>query len=53
MKVYHIKKADGASIGQTLNDFTHDYGAPDHLTFDGAAVHTGSATDFYNALKRN
>ena len=52
-KLYHIKKADGPNIGQTLVDFIHEVGAPDHLTFDGAQVQKGQNTLFFNTLKKN
>ena len=35
------------NIGNTLSEFVHDYGAPSHLMFDGAAVHQESNTLFY------
>ena len=41
------------NVSNTLNDFIHDYGAPDHMTFDGAAVQAGSKTEFMSTLRRN
>ena len=35
---YHLLKADGQTVGNTLAEFINDFGAPMHLTFDGAAV---------------
>ena len=39
-------KDDGLTVGQTLNDFIHEWGIPDTLVFDGAKVHTGQNTLF-------
>ena len=47
---YHMPKANGENVGNSLNEFIHDYGASDHLTFDGAAVQVGSRTKFVNSL---
>ena len=33
--------ANGEDIGISLCDFIHDYGAQDHLTYDGAALQVG------------
>ena len=38
--VYPIPGSDGPTVGLTLKDFISDYGAPAHLTFDGALVQT-------------
>ena len=45
-----MPKANGENVGNSLNDFIHDYGAPDHLTFDGAAVQVVSKTKFVDSL---
>lgn len=50
---YPLPRANGESIGQTLNDFIHDYGAPHHLTFDGAQVQVGRHTKFQQLLRRH
>jgi hypothetical protein len=49
---YPIMKANGDSVGDTLTQFISDLGAPEHLTFDGAAVQTGSKTRFMQAIRR-
>ena len=51
--VYHMKRADGESVGNTLSEFVHEYGAPSRLTFDGAAVQKGKNTLFYSNLRRS
>ena len=32
---YPKLNAKGGSLGETLDDFVHDFGVSDHLTFDG------------------
>jgi len=49
---YLIRKVDGNHVGDTLTQFTSDYGVPAHLIFDGAAVQTGSQPRFMKALWR-
>ena len=44
--IYDIIKDDGPTVGQTLNDFIHEWGIPDTLVFDGAKVQTGQNTLF-------
>ena len=51
--VYHLRSANGDSIGYSLSDFVSDYGAPEHLTFDGAQVQVGSNTQFRNTIRKN
>ena len=43
---YPMTKADGQTAGFALQDFSHDFGVPDHLTFDGAMVQVGRKTRF-------
>ena len=43
---YPMTKADGQTAGFALQDFSHDFGIPDHLTFDGAMVQVGRKTRF-------
>ena len=50
---YHMPRANGENVGNSLNDFIHEFGAPEHLTFDGAAVQVGSKTKFVDTLRRN
>jgi hypothetical protein len=49
---YHLTRANGDQVGYSLLDFIHEYGAPEHLTFDGAAVQVGSGTRFKDNLRR-
>ena len=49
---YPIQKIDGNHVGDTLTQFISDYGAPEHLTFDGASVQTGPRTRFMDAIRR-
>ena len=50
---YHMTSANGENVGNSLCDFINDYGAPDHLTYDGAAVQVGRKTKFVDTLRRN
>ena len=45
-----MQKADGDSVGYTLGEFISDYGTPEHMTFDGAAVQVGSKTKFMKTI---
>jgi hypothetical protein len=49
---YHLSRANNEQVGHSLSNFIHEYGAPDHLTFDGAAVQVGSGTLFKDNLRR-
>ena len=49
---YPVQKVDGNNVGDTLRQFVNDFGAPEHLTFDGAAVQTGPKTKFIQAIRR-
>jgi hypothetical protein len=49
---YHLSRANGEQVGYSLSNFIHEYGAPEHLTFDGAAVQVGSSTFFKDNLRR-
>jgi len=49
--VYHIPKSNDEYIGNALKDFISDYGAPDRLTMDGAAVQVGRHTTFQKLLR--
>ena len=51
--IYPMKKADNENVGGSLMEFIKDYGAPDHLTFDGAAVQVGSKTTFQEILRKS
>ncbi|KAI2511683.1 Reverse transcriptase (RNA-dependent DNA polymerase) [Fragilaria crotonensis] len=45
-------KVNGNTVGDTLTQFIGDFGAPAHLTFDGASVQTGPRTRFMEAIHR-
>ena len=40
-------------VGNSLKDFVHDFGAPSHLTFDGAQVQMGKNTLFQSTLRKH
>ena len=44
--------ATGQNIGQSLKDLAHDYGVPDHLTFDGAQAQVGRGTVFMQTIRK-
>ena len=50
---YRLESASGENIGYSLSNFVSDYGAPDRLTFDGAAVQVGRNTQFQNTIRKN
>jgi hypothetical protein len=49
---YHLKRVYGEEVGTSLQDMIHEYGAPEHLTFDGAAVQVRANTKFMKTIKR-
>ena len=49
---YPMTGEDGNSIGQSLKDFSQDYGVPEHLTFDGASAQVGQSTSFMKTIKK-
>ena len=49
---YPMPRASGDTIGQALRDFSHDYGVPSHLTFDGASAQVGKDTLFMRTIKQ-
>ena len=51
---YPKLNAKGGSLDETLDDFVHDFGAPEHLTFGGFQYQVGNNTKFFsNLLKYN
>ena len=50
--VYPVQKVDVNNVGDTLTQFVSDFGAPEHLTIDGAAVQTGPKTKCMQAIRR-
>lgn len=49
---YHMEKANNENVGQSLRTFVNEYGAPEHLTYDGAAVQVGSKTMFQETIRK-
>ena len=49
---YPIQKINGDHVGDTLMQFISNYGAPEHLTFDGASVQTGPKARFVDAIRK-
>jgi len=47
---YHMPRANGENVGNSLTDFIHKFCAPYHLTFDEAAVQVGLKTKFLDTL---
>ena len=39
---YHLQSANGDNVGYTLSQFVSEYGAPEHLTYDGASMQVGN-----------
>ena len=50
---YPMLSAKGDPVGNSLNDFVHDFGVPEHLTFDGAQVQIGKKTLFQSTLNKH
>ena len=44
--------SSGDNIGDSLLSFIHDYGSPEHLTFDGFSSQVGKNTRFHQALRK-
>ena len=47
---YPKTNATGDSLGETLDDFVHDFCAPSHLTFDGHQFQVGRTPRFFKSL---
>ena len=47
---YPVQRVDGYHVSDTFTQFISDFGVPEHLTFDGAAVQTGHETKFMQAI---
>ena len=50
---YPLKQANGDSIGESLLDLIHDFGVPEHLTFDGATAQEGKNTKFMKTIRKH
>ena len=47
---YPKLNAKGDSLCETLDDFVHDFGALEHLTFDGFQYQVGKNTKFFKNI---
>ena len=47
---YPLRVTKWDEVGQTLFNFIHDYGAPEHITFDGAQVQVAKNTLFQHVI---
>ena len=50
---YSMDAANNSNVGHTLSAFISDYGAPDRLTYDGAAVQVGRHTLFQDTIRKH
>ena len=50
--VYHLSKVDDTQVGPTLPRFISEFGIPEQLTMDGAAVQVGRKTTFMDTIRR-
>ena len=47
-----MSRANGDCVGHSLQSLIHDYGAPAHLTLEGAAEHVGNNTLVMKTLRK-
>ena len=52
-KVYPIPKANNENVGYSLLSFINEFGVPEKLTYDGAAVQVGRHTTFQDAIRKH
>ena len=45
--------ARGDSLGETIEHSVHDFGAPEHITFDGFQSQVGNINKFFRNLCKN
>lgn len=50
--VYHLLKVDDAHVGPTLPSSISEFGIPEQLMMDGAAVQVGRKTTFMDTIRR-
>ena len=50
--ICHLQRANGEQVGHSLLAFISEFGAPEHLTYDGAAVQVGTNTSFMDMVRR-
>jgi len=53
MVPYHMNRINGENVGTSLGNFIHEYGAPAHLTFDGAQYQKGDNTKFMALIRQH
>ena len=51
--VYPMDNMTGDSIGNTLQDFVHNFGIPSHLTFDGHQSQIGKGSLFMKIIRKH
>ena len=49
---YPKLNAKGGILGETLDDFVHDFVAPEHPTFDGFQSQAGKNTKLFKNLRK-
>ena len=49
---YPIPRANSEHVSYSLNNFVSDYRAPEHLTYDGAAVQVRRNTNFQKSVQK-
>ena len=47
---YPMRAGSGDKIEKTYKDFCHEYGVPEHLTFDAATAQIGNTTMFMKTI---
>ena len=50
--LYHLQRANGEQVGHSMLAFISEFGAPNHLTHDGASVQVGTNTSFMDTVRR-
>ena len=48
-----MDKVNNENIGHSLSTFISEFGVPEHLTFDGAAVQVGNKTILHNHVRKH
>ena len=49
---YPMESSKGDSLGYSYRDFSHDFGTPGHLTFDGYSAQVGRNTLFMKTVRK-
>ena len=50
---YPLRDAKSDTLAFSLHDFISDYGAPEHLTFEGAQAQVGKNTEFMKTIRKH